>query len=50
MMPQAGREESEDLPGYRISWFAPDRPVNGTVYVRPASDPVDDATQSAFAE
>lgn len=32
----AGKEQAPSAPAHRITWFAPERPVeNGTVYVRP---------------
>jgi hypothetical protein len=32
----ADREQELTVPARRITWFAPDRPVEGTVYVRPS--------------
>jgi hypothetical protein len=35
-----GEEQAQSAPAHRISWFAPERPVeNGTVYVRPEPAP-----------
>ncbi|MBO0874978.1 MAG: hypothetical protein J2P19_16480 [Pseudonocardia sp.] len=35
----AGNEQLHTAPADRVTWFAPERPVeNGTVYVRPEPD------------
>jgi hypothetical protein len=36
-MSDTGREETPATSPHRVTWFAPDRPVEGTVYVKPAS-------------
>jgi len=33
-----GQSDLAEAPGYRVAWFAPDRPVAGTVFIRPDSD------------
>ena len=35
------RDESDGRRIYRVTWFAPDRPVSGTAYLRAATPPVD---------
>lgn len=36
-MPEITREDAPSPTVHRVSWFAPDRGVEGTVYVRPVS-------------
>ncbi|GAA5170082.1 hypothetical protein GCM10023321_66620 [Pseudonocardia eucalypti] len=46
MSVDAGKERAQSAPAHRITWFAPERPVeNGTVYVRP--EPPADAGEPA---
>jgi hypothetical protein len=37
-MSDTGREQTPATSLHRITWFAPDRPVEGTVYVKPAGE------------
>lgn len=44
MNPDRTRTRARFAPLHRITWFAPERPVeNGTVHVRPEPDPEPDA-------
>jgi hypothetical protein len=39
MAATTGRDDNESADAHRISFFAPDRPVDGTtMFIRPASD------------
>ena len=40
MSERVGPEEGAT--GHLVSWFLPERPVNGTIFVRPDADPVED--------
>jgi hypothetical protein len=44
------RDEVRSASSHRTTWFVPDRPVEGTIFVLPAAEPSIDVSDSASSQ